>query len=114
MRPVSALMSDDLPALERPAKAISVPFIGGSVSIDAAAQMKLPVAREQLAPVSISFAVKPGFMRISRKHRQDDDGVPAFFFEQFFDVVPEFDLGAMLLHDEGLRQHRRAVLFQAQ
>ena len=37
LRPVSALISEDLPTLERPAKAISSAPIGGSVSIEGAA-----------------------------------------------------------------------------
>ena len=49
LRPVSALIRLDLPTLERPAKAISSPRIGGSTSNVSGGVEELPVAREQLA-----------------------------------------------------------------
>ena len=48
-RPVSALIRLDLPTLERPANAISMPRIGGSAVDEPAAADELPVAGEQLA-----------------------------------------------------------------
>ena len=55
LRPVSALIRLDLPTLERPANAISVPRIGGSEAGEPAAATKLPVAGEQ-APAGLDFA----------------------------------------------------------
>ena len=49
LRPVSALIRLDLPTLERPAKAISMPCIGGSRCERAGGGGELPVAGEQLA-----------------------------------------------------------------
>ena len=50
VRPVSALMSEDLPTFERPAKAISGGPTGGRPSERAAAKKNSQFAREQLAP----------------------------------------------------------------
>ena len=58
-RPVSALIRLDLPTLERPAKAISMPRIGGSASTEPAAAGELPVAREQLA-AGFDFGAREG------------------------------------------------------
>src|SRR5579871_5852804 len=63
LRPVSALMSEDLPTLERPAKATSAPAIGGSVSIEGAAQVNCQSPANSLRPRSISFASMSAFMR---------------------------------------------------
>jgi hypothetical protein len=57
-RPVSALMRLDLPTLERPAKAISTPRIGGSTSIDPAAQANCQSPANSLRPASVSARVK--------------------------------------------------------
>src|SRR5579871_944394 len=54
LRPVSALIRLDLPTLERPAKAISIPCIGGSDSADDAAQMKRQSPAKMRRPCSIS------------------------------------------------------------
>ena len=48
LRPVSALIRLDLPTLERPAKAISVPRIGGSDASEPAAATNCQSAGEQL------------------------------------------------------------------
>src|SRR3954467_1385149 len=58
LRPVSALMRLDLPTLERPAKAISVPRMGGSDSNELAAQMNSQSPANNLRPDSISALVK--------------------------------------------------------
>src|SRR5207302_4523472 len=57
LRLVSALMRLDLPTLERPAKAISTPSIGGSDSNEAAADRKRHSAANSLRPDSLSSAV---------------------------------------------------------
>src|SRR5690348_8524379 len=56
LRPVSALIRLDLPTLERPAKAISSPAIGGSASIEGEAQMKCQSPANSFRPCSISSA----------------------------------------------------------
>src|SRR5690349_9770260 len=63
LRPVSALMREDLPTLERPAKAISSPAIGGNVSIDGAAQVNCQSPAKSFLPRSISFASMSAVMR---------------------------------------------------
>src|SRR5262249_19851646 len=57
LRLVSALIRLDLPTLERPAKAISTPCIGGSDSNEAAADRKRHSAAKSLRPVSLSSVV---------------------------------------------------------
>src|ERR1700723_479886 len=52
----SALMSDDLPTLERPAKGISGPSVGGSPSDLAAAKKKSQGPANSLRPGSIQAA----------------------------------------------------------
>src|SRR5260221_14583550 len=58
LRPVSALMRLDLPTLERPAKAVSMPSARGSDSGELAAQKKSHSPANNLWPVSISAEVK--------------------------------------------------------
>src|ERR1700676_1384507 len=53
-RPVSALMSDDLPTLDRPAKAISGPAIGGSDWSELSADRKFHSPANRRRPASIS------------------------------------------------------------
>src|SRR3954468_13917970 len=56
LRPVSALIRLDLPTLERPANATSMPAIGGSVLIEGEAPMNFQTTAKRLRPSSISFA----------------------------------------------------------
>src|SRR6185312_14632334 len=56
LRPVSALIRLDLPTLERPAKAISMPCIGGNVSIEGEAQKNCQSPANSFRPDSISSA----------------------------------------------------------
>src|SRR5882762_7955543 len=63
LRPVSALMREDLPTLERPANATSSPAIGGSVSIEGEAQIKCQSPANSFRPCSISFASGSAVMR---------------------------------------------------
>src|ERR1700722_5289952 len=57
LRLVSALIRLDLPTLERPANAISMPVAGGSDSKEAAADMNSHCAAKSLRPVSVSSSV---------------------------------------------------------
>src|ERR1700690_1413869 len=54
LRPVSALIRLDLPTLERPANAISIPRIGGSETAEPAAAVKPPSPVNRCRPGSIS------------------------------------------------------------
>src|SRR6185437_15445339 len=63
LRPVSALIRLDLPTLERPANATSMPAIGGSVSTDGEAQKNCQSPANSFRPCSISFASVSAVMR---------------------------------------------------
>src|ERR1700729_281093 len=63
LRPVSALIRLDLPTLERPANATSMPAIGGKVSTDGEAQKNCQSPANILRPCSISFASVSAVMR---------------------------------------------------
>src|SRR5688500_10045725 len=63
LRPVSALIRLDLPTLERPANATSTPAIGGSVSIEGEAQMKVHSPANSFLPSSTNFASDSAVMR---------------------------------------------------
>src|SRR5665213_4416680 len=63
LRPVSALIREDLPTLERPAKATSIPAIGGSVSIEGEAQTNCQSPANSFRACSISFASGSAVMR---------------------------------------------------
>src|SRR5713226_8850850 len=63
LRPVSALIRLDLPTLERPAKATSMPASGGRVSIEGEAQMNCQSPANSFRPCSISFASGSVVMR---------------------------------------------------
>src|SRR5436305_3984999 len=69
LRPVSALIRLDLPTLDRPANATSMPCIGGSVSIEGDAQMNCQSPAKSRRPCSISFASASVLMRRAFKHR---------------------------------------------
>src|ERR1700761_4737604 len=58
LRPVSALISEDLPTLERPANAISGPAIGGSEASDGAAATKSKSPANRRRPGSVSVLEK--------------------------------------------------------
>src|ERR1700742_2310517 len=72
LRPVSALMREDLPTLERPAKATSMAPIGGKVSVEGAAQVNCQSPAKSLRPFSISFASMSAVMR-SYLHRHCEE-----------------------------------------
>src|SRR3954451_8540308 len=70
LRPVSALMRLDLPTLERPANATSMPAIGGKVSIEGEAQTNCQWPAKSFRPCSISFASMSVVMRRLSIHHQ--------------------------------------------
>src|SRR3954451_23075227 len=137
LRPVSALMRLDLPTLERPANATSMPAIGGSVSIEGEAQMNFHSPAKSFRPCSISFASISAFMRRSFRHcersetiqtslrlrgllrrfapRHDEECLLRFLDgllrrERRLDVVKQLHLYAVLAHDVALLQHREQVV----
>src|SRR5674476_1646089 len=67
LRLVSALTRLDLPTLERPAKAISTPRIGGSETYDEAAATKLHSPANRRRPSSISPRVNLSVSAIARR-----------------------------------------------
>ena len=64
LRPVSALMSEDLPTFERPAKAISGGPIGGRPSERAAAKKNSQGPANSLRPASVQSARGLGFVHV--------------------------------------------------
>src|SRR6185312_2330144 len=87
LRPVSALIREDLPTLERPANAISSPAIGGSVSIEGEAQTNCQSPANSFRPASISFASVSAVMRSSiLRHGRACPGHPRSFFASVQDM----------------------------
>src|SRR5262245_26528940 len=120
-RPVSALIRLDLPTLERPATAISMPRMRGSAAADPAAAANCQSPANSLRPASISARVKGEavasdgasgpLMTTSRLRRGH------FFFEKALqafpcglEIVPQLDLGAVLVHDHALLGDRERVV----
>src|SRR5258708_20849731 len=120
-RPVSALIRLDLPTLERPAKAISMPRIAGSAASAPAAAANCQSPANSLRPASVSARVK--------REAEASEGASApvmtksrsrpchFFFEKTsqafpgaFEIVPQLDLGAVLVHDHALLRDRDRVV----
>src|SRR5215475_4434924 len=115
-RPVRALIRLDLPTLERPAKAISMPRIGGSAAAVPAAKTNCQSPANSLRPASISARVK------GEPEASDGSGevmstsrlrLRHFFFEKALEevldafppaleLVPQLDLGARPVHDHAL------------
>src|SRR5258707_15894809 len=60
LRPVSALIRLDLPTFERPANAISMPFIFGSDDTEPAADRNCQLDANSFRPASISGLLKVG------------------------------------------------------
>src|SRR6266511_2604272 len=92
-RPVSALIRLDLPTLERPAKAISWPRIGGSAGSEPAAAVNCHSPANSLRPDSTSSAVNSNadagapFMTLGRSRRRAAYAGVTFFFEEVLDEV---------------------------
>src|ERR1700730_4805100 len=142
LRPVSALTRLDLPTLERPAKATSMPAIGGSVSIEGEAQKNCQSPAHRFCPCSISFASMSGVMRslsipvIARSEATKQSGLSFQVLDCFAslamtdpnplsfswllprllrskrrpEIVEQFDLHAVAMHDEALLQHRKRIV----
>src|ERR1700722_7098839 len=108
-RPVSALMSEDLPTFERPAKAISGGPIGGRPSDLAAAKKKSQGPAKSLRPASISAAAccsgEASFtwLRLLLEHLGQT-------VEHLAQIVPKLHLHAILAHDEILLRDRKRVV----
>src|SRR5215475_992063 len=90
LRPVSALIRLDLPTLERPAKAISMPRIGGSTASDPAAAVNCQSPAKSLRPRSISSGVKAkedmdAWAFMQRAPHEEEPLTPAslFFLKRF-------------------------------
>src|SRR6187200_2297454 len=87
LRPVSALIRLDLPTLERPANATSMPAIGGRVSIEGEAQMNCQSPANSFLPSSISFASVSSVMRrLHHRHGRARPGHPRLVFRHAKDV----------------------------
>src|SRR5437762_7878802 len=99
LRPVSALIRLDLPTLERPAKAISMPVSFGSVSSELAAQRNCQSLANNCRPALISADVKSAVMA---PHPPSGRRRILLQAERTLEVVEQFDLGAVLLHDDRL------------
>src|SRR5664279_3154690 len=84
LRPVSALIRLDLPTLERPANATSMPAIGGSVSIEGEAQKNCQSPANSFRACSIRSASGSALMRRDSIHRHGwaCPGHPRFAFRQ--------------------------------
>src|SRR5215469_6072113 len=106
LRPVSALIRLDLPTFERPANAISSPAMAGSAATEPAAAVKRQSAANSRRPASISSSVKSAVAMAG-------GGRPAsrlLLSEGGFEVVEQFDLGAVLMHDHRLLDNRKRVV----
>ena len=99
-RPVSALMSEDLPTFERPAKAISGAPIGGRPSARGGEE-EVAGAGEQLAAGLDQRGASAAPVRRSVSS-------PGALGEHLGQIVPKLDLHAVLAHDEILLDHRAA------
>src|SRR5499427_11142742 len=127
LRLVSALMRLDLPTLERPTNAISLPLIEGSETVDPAAETKRHSDANSRRPAPISPAVKlgaslgaSGFAEVKPNRSRPRH----FFFEQVLDliqqaqnpapgtsqIVEQFDLGAVAAHNDRLLDDRQGVV----
>src|SRR6516225_3889850 len=114
LRPVSALIGLDLPTLDRPAKATSAPAMAGSTSIEPAAAVKRHSAANSRRPASISSSVYSvmagdGPQPLFLAHDQDH-ALGLLLDEGGFEVVEEFDLGAVLVHNHRLLDDGQRVV----
>src|SRR5215468_4428984 len=135
LRPVSALIRLDLPTLERPAKAISSPAIGGNCSIAGAAQTNCQSPANSFRPASISLASVSLFMRgLSGylRHCERSEAIQTwlrgdsldcfvasllamtlrrlFRRERRLEIVEQFHLHPVPVHDVALLRHRKQVV----
>src|SRR6187431_283736 len=92
LRPVSALIRLDLPTLERPANATSIPVILGRPSSALAAHRNCQSPANNFRPALISADVKSAVMAPC----SPSGGRRILFLgERALDVVEQFDLGAV-------------------
>src|SRR5665213_1475073 len=120
LRPVRALIRLDLPTLERPDSAISVPRIGGSDTGEPAAAENCQSTAKSLRPasswsrVNSSIGTAPGGGRTSLRRNVRRIFCQRLgrllFHEQRFDIVDEFDFGAVFAHDDALLKHRQRIV----
>src|SRR5512144_1443363 len=110
LRPVSALIRLDLPTLERPAKAISMPRIGGNDAGVPAAATNCQSPAKRRRPASISARVKSPVPIGTAYSRRLLSGLGLVPDEQRLEVVEQFNFGAVLAHDHALLQHRKRVI----
>src|SRR5450631_4532347 len=108
LRPVSALIRLDLPTLERPANATSMPAIGGSVSIEGEAQKNCQSPANSFRPCSISFASMSAVIALLLAMT----GSSGLRFNLLRgkhgpEIVEQFNLHAVAPHDEALLHHRQ-------
>src|SRR6266403_1690790 len=115
-RPVSALIRLDLPTLERPAMATSMPRIGGSAPADRAAAANRQSPANSLRPASMSAEVNAldgppvmaGLITASRVYSAL--ALRLLLGERSLEIVPQLDLGAVLVHDHALLDHRERIV----
>src|SRR3954469_23301236 len=115
LRPVSALIRLDLPTLERPAKAISIPSVDGSACSDEAAERTSHSPAKNLRAASSSSEVKapvfiPHPFRLCPPGRKRQDS-PLWLAlgKQTAEIVPQFDLNAVPAHNDALLDDRESV-----
>src|SRR5882724_6211740 len=132
LRPVSALIRLDLPTLERPANAISMPRMAGNTASEPAAAMKRQSPANSLRPRSISSSLKgtlgKGAVRlcmliqvhhsaVATSHLSSLQAMRSMLLcrllllrEHALDIVEKLDFGAVPPHDHGLLDHRERVV----
>src|SRR5262245_26018144 len=112
LRPVSALIRLDLPTFERPAKAISMPRIGGSEAGEAAAATNCQSPAKILRPVSISVRLNSSDP-IAAGHEWWEMStllLRRLLDEHRLDIVEQFDLRPMLAHDYALLHDGKQIV----
>src|SRR4249920_3286688 len=112
LRPLSALTRLDLPTFERPAKAISTPFMGGSEAGEPAAATNCQSPAKSVRPVSISKRVNwsdpmAPAMTVAKLSKLL---LRLLLNEHGLDIVEQFDLGPVLAHDDTLLHDRQQIV----
>src|SRR5215813_10428739 len=102
-RPVSALISLDLPTLERPATAISMPRMRGSAAADPAAAANCQSPANSLRPASISARVKGCVVILSRPHAEERTKCASRSHKRVYARLPTRYGSAHILRDTSLR-----------
>src|SRR5215510_2334113 len=127
LRPVSALIRLDLPTLERPANAISIPRIGGKTASEPAAAVKRQSPANSLRPRSISsevnWVIQNSLHGVALCRWRNLNvwiaplpTLPHLLCrlllpcEHALDIVEQLDLGAVPTHYHRLLDHRERVV----